>query len=329
MAKRPTPANAPSIDTIAALYTRMKLVRLLEEAIGILHKEGKTRGPIHRCDGQEAVGIGVTAALEREDVITSTHRGHAHYIGKGVDAGALMAEIMGRATGTCRGRGGHMLVADRDNGLLGGCGIVGGALPIAVGQALAFQVRKRPNVVVTFLGDGAAQIGAAHEAMNVASLWKLPVVFVCEHNEYGLTVPAREQSSVKDIATRAAGYGMPGEIVDGNDLVAVVQATGRAVQRARRGEGPSLIEAKTYRLLGFSTSDVGGYQPAEEVQAWLPRDPILRTRARLVAALGEPRVATLDAEAAAECARAVDFALASPLPPVAELDAGEYVAGAA
>ena len=147
--------NAPSLDEIAELYRRMKVVRLLEEAIGRLHKEGRTRGPIHRCDGQEAVGIGATAMLEREDVVTSTHRGHAHYVGKGVNTGALMAEIMGRATGTCRGRGGHMLVADRDIGLLGGCGIVGGALPVAVGQALAFQVQKKPNVVVAFYGDGA------------------------------------------------------------------------------------------------------------------------------------------------------------------------------
>lgn len=329
MVETSMPANAPSIETIAALYRKMKLVRLLEEAIGTLHKEGKTRGPIHRCDGQEAVGIGVTAALEREDIATSTHRGHAHYIGKGVDAGALMAEIMGRVTGTCRGRGGHMLVADRANGLLGGCGIVGGALPVAVGQALAFQVRKQPNVVVTFLGDGAAQIGAAHESMNVAALWKLPVVFVCEHNAYGLTVPAREQSSVADIVARAAGYGIPGVLVDGNDLVAVMQTTQRAVARARRGDGPTLIEAKTYRLLGFSTSDVGGYQPASEVEAWKPRDPLLRTRAQLVTALDETRVAALDDEAAAICADAVRFALDSPLPPIDDLAAGEYVAGAA
>ncbi len=313
--------NAPSLDEIAELYRRMKVVRLLEEAIGRLHKEGKTRGPIHRCDGQEAVGIGATAMLEREDIVTSTHRGHAHYVGKGVNTGALMAEIMGRATGTCRGRGGHMLIADREVGLLGGCGIVGGALPFAVGQALAFQVRRKPNVVVSFYGDGAAQIGACHEALNVAALWKLPIVFVCEHNEYGLTVAARLQSSVADLVSRAAGYGIPGEKIDGNDLLAVHEATSRAVQRARRGDGPTLIEAKTYRLLGFSTSDVGGYQPAEEVESWKPRDPLIRTAHQL----GAERVAALDDAARREVDDAVAFALASPAPELAELDAGEYV----
>lgn len=316
--------NAPSLDELAELYRRMKVVRLLEEAIGRLHKEGRTRGPIHRCDGQEAVGIGATAMLEREDIVTSTHRGHAHYVGKGVNTGALMAEIMGRATGTCRGRGGHMLVADREIGLLGGCGIVGGALPVAVGQALAFQVQKKPNVVVAFYGDGAAQIGAAHEALNVAALWKLPVVFVCEHNEYGLTVAARLQSSVADLVSRASGYGIPGEKIDGNDLLAVYAAVSTAVQRARRGDGPTLIEAKTYRLLGFSTSDVGGYQPAEEIERWKPRDPLLRTAARL----GAARVAELDAAAAGEVDDAIAFALASPNPELAELEAGEYVAAA-
>jgi len=321
--------NAPSPEQHALLYRKMKIVRLLEEAIGKLHREGKTRGPIHRCDGQEAVGIGATAMLEREDIVTSSHRGHAHYIGKGVATDRLMAEIMGRATGTCRGRGGHMLVADREAGMLGGCGIVGGALPLAVGQALAFQVQKKANVVVAFYGDGAAQIGACHEALNVAGLWKLPVVFVCEHNEYGLTVPAREQSSVSDIVLRAAGYGMPGEMIDGNDLLAVHAATSRAVQRARRGEGSSLIEAKTYRLLGFSTSDVGGYQPASELAHWASRDPIPRTRSLLVKTMGERHVAALDASAAEEVDAAVAFALASPLPSIDELDAGEYVQGTA
>jgi pyruvate dehydrogenase E1 component alpha subunit len=319
--------NAPSLDLQAELYRRMQVVRRLEEAIGHLHKQGLTRGPIHRCDGQEAVGIGATAMLEPADIVTSTHRGHAHYVGKGVDTGRLMAEIMGRATGTCRGRGGHMLIADRTVGLLGGCGIVGGALPVAVGQALAFQIRRLPQVVVAFYGDGAAQIGACHEALNTAALWKLPLVFVCEHNGYGLTVPASAQSSVDALVSRAAGYGMPGTSVDGNDLLAVYEAMSTAVRRARRGEGPSLIEARTYRLLGFSTSDVGGYQPAAEVETWKPRDPIPRMAARLTASLGAARVAELDAAAAAEVGRAVGFALDSPLPGVEELSAGEFVAG--
>lgn len=317
--------NRPGLGELREMYRRMVLVRRLEEELGRLHKEGRTRGPIHRCDGQEAVGIGATAALEPEDVVTSTHRGHAHYIGKGVRLGPLVAEILGRATGSCGGRAGHMLVADPSVGLLGGCGIVGGMLPVAVGQALAFQVRGEPRVVCAFLGDGAAQIGAAHEAMNLAGLWRLPVIFLVEHNGFGLTVPSAAQSSVPELAVRAAGYGMPGTTVDGNDVRAVFAAVAEAAARARRGEGPSLIEARTYRLEGFSTSDLGGYQDPAEIALWRARDPILRLRGELLPELGESALLALEGEAERELRAAIEAALAAPVPPADALAAPEYV----
>lgn len=325
VARGETPvSNAPSLDDKIAMYRRMLIVRRIEEGLFARYKEGRTRGPIHTCDGQEAVGVAVTAVLEADDIVTSTHRGHAHFIGKGLEPGRVLAEIFGKATGYCRGRAGHMLVASREHGMLGGNAIVGGAVPVAIGQALGFQVQGRDRVVVPFFGDGAAHIGMVHEALNVAGLWKLPVVFVCEHNEYGLTVHARHQSALADIAVRAEGYGMPGIIVDGNDAVALYRAAAEAVARARRGDGPTLIEAKTYRMAGFSTSDQGGYQPAEEMAAWRERDPIARLRAELAGALDDARLAALDAAAERTVADAFAFAEASPLPPPAEAHAAEF-----
>jgi pyruvate dehydrogenase E1 component alpha subunit len=302
-------------DILEHMFLRMCTVRELEEEIGRQHQRGNTRGPIHRCDGQEAVGVGVTAALRATDVATSTHRGHAHYIGKGADLRRLVAEIFGRATGYCRGRAGHMLVADASIGLLGGNGIVGGAIPVATGQAFAFQVQKTDRIVACFFGEGAAQIGAFHEALNVAALWKLPVVYICENNQYGLTVHARHQSSVDSIASRGVAYDMPAIAVDGNDVVAVYEATRDATARARRGGGPALIEAQTYRMTGFSTSDLGGYQPGDEMAGWAVQDPIRRLRERLLAKHGDAgRVEALETQARAAVEDAVAFALGSPWP---------------
>ena len=316
--------NTPSLDEKIEMYRRMRVVRLIEEGLVERFREGRIRGPIHTCDGQEAVGIGVTAVLERQDLITSTHRGHAHFIGKGLDPGRVLAEIFGKETGYCRGRAGHMLIASAEHGLLGGSAIVGGALPIAIGQALGFQVQGSDRVVVPFFGDGAAHIGMFHEALNIAGLWKLPVVFVCEHNEYGLTVHARHQSPVEDIAVRAEGYGMPGIKVDGNDAVAVYRAAADAVAGARRGDGPTLIEAKTYRMTGFSTSDQGGYQPEKEMAAWRSRDPIRRLRRALAKALAKGRLDALDGEAGETVAQAFAYAEDSPLPPAEEAYAEEF-----
>lgn len=304
----------PPLELRLEMHRRMILTRRLEERLGELHKAGKTRGPIHRCDGQEAIGIGATAALTQTDCVTSTHRGHAHYIGKGLDPRRIMAEIMGRETGYCRGRAGHMLVADASQGMIGGNAIVGASIPAATGMALSFQVQGRKDVSMCFFGDGAAQTGICHESMNIAALWKLPVVFMLEHNHYGLTVHHTAQSSIEDLSVRGAGYGIPSVIVDGNDVLAVYQAAAQAVARARAGDGPSLIEAKTYRVEGFSTSDMGGYQDPAEIAYWRERDPIRVSFEQLKQEAGEARLLEIDRQATDDIRDAVDAALSDPFP---------------
>jgi TPP-dependent pyruvate/acetoin dehydrogenase alpha subunit len=317
--------NAPDPDLVLEMFRKMVLVRRMEERLGDLHKQGKTRGPIHRCDGQEAVGIGGTAPMRVTDTVTSTHRGHAHYIGKGLDTRRVVAEIFGRETGYSQGRAGHMLVADVEKGMVGGNAIVGAGIPLALGQALAHQLHGKGDVAITFFGDGAAQAGICHEAMNMAGLWKLPIVFVCEHNEYGLTAHARYQSAVQDLSIRAAGYNMPGVKVDGNDVLAVYDVMTEALERARAGEGPTFIEAKTYRLVGFSTSDMGGYQPQEEIDAWKQRDPIIRTRELLARMVDESRIVAAEQAAIDECEQAFETALSDPLPDASAAFVPEYV----
>lgn len=306
--------NTPSVDEHLEMYRKMLLVRHLEEGLGALHKEGRTRGPIHRCDGQEAVGVAATATLELGDKVTTTHRGHAVYIGKGMSLHPVIAEIFGRATGACGGRAGHMLVADTKKGVIGGNAIVGAGIPAATGMALTMQILGQKNVAMCIFGDGAAQTGICHEAMNVASLWKLPVVFVLENNQFGLTVPTDVQSPVRDLSIRAAGYAMPSEIVDGNDAVAVFRVVSAMVERARRGEGPGMVECKTYRLEGFSTSDMGGYQKPEDIAAWKARDPLVISRRALLYDVGEVRLAELEAATKAEAEAAFATALSDPMP---------------
>lgn len=306
--------NTPSVEEHLEIYRKMLLVRHLEEGLGALHKEGRTRGPIHRCDGQEAVGVAATAVLEQDDKVATTHRGHAVYIGKGMAMRPVIAEIFGRATGACAGRAGHMLVADAAKGVIGGNAIVGAGIPAATGMALSMQILGRKNVAMCIFGDGAAQTGICHEAMNMAALWKLPVIFVLEHNQFGLTVPAEVQSSVPDLSIRAAGYGMPSEIVDGNDAVAVYQAVSTMVERARRGEGPGMVECKTYRVEGFSTSDMGGYQKAEDIAIWRQRDPLKIAREALLSSVGENRLVDIEHAAKTEVEEAFATALADPMP---------------
>ncbi|MDQ2068108.1 thiamine pyrophosphate-dependent dehydrogenase E1 component subunit alpha [Xinfangfangia sp. CPCC 101601] len=306
--------NAPSIDDQVEMYRKMIACRRVEEAFGTLSKEGRTRGPIHRCDGQEAVGIGATAMLTDEDYITSTHRGHAHYIGKGVDIYGISAEILGRKTGLCGGRAGHMLIADPAKGMIGGNAIVGAGIPAATGMALSNQILKNGRVAMTLFGDGSSQTGIWHESMNMAALWKLPVVFVLEHNEYGLTVHSDRQGSTKDISERAASYGIPTEIVDGNDALAVYRAVSTMVERARRGEGPGFVECKTYRWEGFSTSDMGGYQDPEVIAEWKKRDPIKIAYDQLVGEVGAEKLDQIERDTSADVRDAIERALADPLP---------------
>jgi acetoin:2,6-dichlorophenolindophenol oxidoreductase subunit alpha len=253
---------------------RMYLVRKFEETAEDSYIRGLTHGTMHLSIGQEASAVGITMSLRKTDYITSTHRGHGHCIGKGAEAKYMFAEFFGKEEGYCRGRGGSMHIADPESGNLGANGIVGGGLPIAVGAALAIKQQKRDDVAVCFFGDGASNEGAFHESLNMAAIWKLPVIFVCENNKYGMSNSIERSMSVSNVADRAPAYNMPGVIVDGNKIADVAEAMMVATARARRGDGPSLIECKTYRTRGHSRSDRNKYRSKEEIEEWKLRDPI-------------------------------------------------------
>jgi TPP-dependent pyruvate/acetoin dehydrogenase alpha subunit len=308
-------------DRVLAMYRSMLTIRLFEEKIRELFFNGMIPGFAHVSIGQEAVAVGVCSALSLRDRITSTHRGHGHLLAKGGDPKPMMAEIFGKQTGYCRGKGGSMHIADFRLGILGANGIVGAGIPIATGAALAAQLSGDGTVAVSFFGDGASNEGTFHESLNLAGLWKLPVVFVCENNRFAEFSPAAEQTSVADVAVRAAGYGLPGIVVDGNDVVAVFEAATAAVARARGGDGPTLVECKTYRWEGHVVGEEaflgpGAYRKAEEVAAWRERCPIVALERHLL----EEAVATqgeLDAirrEIETRLDEAVEFAKGSPYP---------------
>ena len=251
-------------------------IRRFEEAVDDLFARGLMHGTMHLSIGQEASATGSCFALREGDAITSTHRGHGHCIAQGADLTRMMAELLAKETGYYRGRGGSMHIADVATGNLGANGIVGGGIPIAVGAALANQLRGNDNVVLSFFGDGAANEGAFHEAMNLAAIWKLPVVMICENNKYGMSFSTEKAFAIKHISERAAGYGMPGVTVEGNDVEAVHAAVGEAVARARAGDGPTLVEAETYRWKGHSKSDKNLYRTKDEIAQWRDKDPIVR-----------------------------------------------------
>ena len=258
-----------------ALATMWK-ARRFEEAVDQLFARGLMHGTMHLSIGQEASAVGTCLALRPDDMITSTHRGHSHCVAKGADLTRMMAELLARDTGYCRGRGGSMHIADVATGNLGANGIVAGGIPIAVGAALAQKLTGSGRVVISFFGDGAANEGAFHEAANMAAVWQLPVVFVCENNHYGMSMAADEAFAIENISTRAAAYGFPGVTVDGNDLQEVFDMVSTAVERARAGRGPTLVENVTYRWKGHSKSDKNLYRTREEIAAWQERDPIVR-----------------------------------------------------
>jgi pyruvate dehydrogenase E1 component alpha subunit len=249
-------------------------IRFFEEAVDGMFARGLMHGTMHLSIGQEAVATGVCAALRQTDFITSTHRGHSHCIAKGADLTRMMAELLAKQTGYCRGRGGSMHIADAKTGNLGANGIVAGGIPIAAGAALAQKLKKTDNVVVSFFGDGATNEGAFHEALNLASVWDLPVIFVCENNKYGMSFSTAKSMKVEKISERAAAYAMPGVTVDGNDVDAVYEVTKQAVDRARAGKGPTLIECETYRHKGHSKSDKNLYRTKEEIDFWKTKDPV-------------------------------------------------------
>ncbi|MDQ7858864.1 MAG: pyruvate dehydrogenase (acetyl-transferring) E1 component subunit alpha [Armatimonadota bacterium] len=312
---------SPDLEQLVGMLRTMLLIRAFEEKADELFALGRIHGTMHLSLGQEAVAVGVCAALRADDYILSTHRGHGHCLAKGADPRLMMAEFLGKETGYCRGRGGSMHIADVRGGNLGANGIVAGGLPIATGVGLSIQMRRTGQVCVAFFGDGAANEGAFHEALNLAAIWMLPVVFVCENNQYAMSMPVRRAMRVERVSDRATAYGMPGATVDGMDVVAVHEAATSAVGRARAGGGPTLLECVTYRYRGHSKSDRQRYRGRDEVEAWRARDPIARLRARLTAdgALTEAEADALAAEASAAIEDALRFAEAQPEPDPATL----------
>jgi pyruvate dehydrogenase E1 component alpha subunit len=313
-------------ELLLRLYRQMLLVREFELRAIAERRAGLIPGFIHSCVGQEATAAGACAALGSDDVITSTHRGHGHLVAKGGEPKYMMAELAARTTGYCGGKGGSLHMTDFDLGILGANGIVGGGIPIAVGAGLAFQQRKEPRVALSFFGDGATNEGSFHEALNLAALWKLPVIFFCENNLYGEGTPQSKQAPVADLAVRASSYAMPGVTVDGNDVLAVYEATKLAVERARAGGGPTLIEGKTYRQRGHYEGDPMVYRTKAEMDEWKGRDPVVAFRARLLdeAGLPESDILAVERDVQALLDEAVTYAAASPKPAPETALAGVY-----
>ncbi|MED4122664.1 pyruvate dehydrogenase (acetyl-transferring) E1 component subunit alpha [Halalkalibacterium halodurans] len=303
------------------LFKQMWLIRYFEEKVDEFFAKGMIHGTTHLAVGQEASAVGSIAVLEERDKLTSTHRGHGHCIAKGADVNRMMAELFGRETGYCKGKGGSMHIADVERGNLGANGIVGGGFSIATGAALTSKMKKEGYVVLCFFGDGASNEGSFHEAVNLASIWKLPVVFICENNQYGMSGSVKEMINIEHISDRAAGYGIPGMVVDGNDVFAVMNVVGRAVDRARRGEGPTIVEAKTYRWKGHSKSDAKKYRTREEEKEWREKDPIARLRATLVkeGIVTEEEADSIQEEAKQKIEDSVQFARNSPEPEIESL----------
>jgi 2-oxoisovalerate dehydrogenase E1 component len=304
-------------DGLLGLFRTMLVIRRTEEALARAHQAGLIPGACHTYVGEEAIATGVCAHLSGEDVVFSTHRGHGHALAKGVPPRELAAELLGRETGCSRGRGGSMHVFKPEVGMMGTSGIVGPCINLATGAGYAFRLQGSDRVGVAFFGDGASNNGAFHEGINLASIWDLPVLFVCENNQYATEVPFKTVAREPDIAARAAGYGIPGLVVDGNDVLAVYEAAGEAIRRARAGEGPTLLECKTYRTRAHSEGmREAGYRSHEEIDSWKARDPIPALRAQLLdgRVASEAELASIEAEVRALAEEAIEFAKASPYP---------------
>lgn len=298
------------------LLRTMIKIRYFEEKVKELYLNNLIRGTVHLSIGQEAVAAGSCLSINQDDYITSTHRGHGHCIAKGVDLKKLMAEILGKETGVCGGRGGTMHLFDVSHGVMGTNGIVGGVIPIATGIALGIQQLELNRVVLCFFGDGASNQGSFHEAINLGSVWKLPVVYICENNQYGDTTPFREVAAIENIADRAGGYGIPGVVVDGNDVLEVYTKVSEAVQRARSGDGPTLIECKTYRWEGHHLGDPCVYRTKDEVERWQKKCPIKRFKNLLEKEkiLSQNDWEKMEKEVKTEIKEAENFAIESPYP---------------
>ena len=299
------------------IYNKMNEIRDFEETAWTLFTENKLRGSVHLYTGEEAVAASVCAQLTDEDYIASTHRGHGHCIAKGAELDRALAELMGKATGYCKGRSGSMHIADFSKGNLGANAIVGGGIPIATGGGLAIKMQNRKNVSVAFFGDGASNQGTFHESINLAAVWKLPVIFVCENNLYSATTSISLTCLQENVAAdRAAIYGIPSEVVDGNDVLAVNEAATRAIARARAGEGPTILELKTYRHGGHSRNDACGYRPKEEEAEWFAKDPVVLFRKKILehGVITEEELQKEEAAIEQEIEDAVEYAKQAPFP---------------
>lgn len=321
----PLPAHWGKDEAQKALQL-MHTIRAFEEKAEQLYILGKIHGTMHLSIGMEASAVGSILALRPEDYILSTHRGHGHCIAKGADLKLMMAEFMGKEAGYCRGRGGSMHIADLESGNLGANGVVGGGIPIAVGVGLGLKMQKTDKVILCFFGDGAANTGAFHEALNMTAIYELPVVFVCENNQYAMSFSFHDAMRIEEISLRAAGYGMKGTTVDGNDVVAVYQAVSEAVDLARNAHAPSLVETVTYRWRGHSKSDANRYRTSEEIEKWKQRDPIQRFAATLFKEnlFSQGQLEEIEQAAYADIETAVSFADACEEPDIAGIEEGVY-----
>ncbi|MBL8165126.1 MAG: thiamine pyrophosphate-dependent dehydrogenase E1 component subunit alpha [Anaerolineae bacterium] len=314
-------------EFLKAMLQDMHTIRAFEERAEQLYGLGKVHGTMHLSIGQEATAVGASNALQDGDYLLNHHRGHGHCLAWGSDVNRMMAEFVGKETGYCRGRGGSMHIADVDSNNLGANGIVAGGVPIAVGVGLSIKMRKTQQVCMVIFGDGAANEGAFHESLNMASIWKLPVIYLCENNQYAMSMPVQKAFTIENISTRATAYNIPGVTVDGNDPLAVYLAVQEAAERARRGDGPSLIESKTYRYKGHSKSDRQAYRTRDEVNEWMEqRDPIMRFSALLTTAgvVSEDEANGMRDQAIKIIDDAVAFSDASPAPDVSSLLEGVY-----
>ncbi|HZN70547.1 MAG TPA: thiamine pyrophosphate-dependent dehydrogenase E1 component subunit alpha [Micromonosporaceae bacterium] len=307
-------------DQLLVLYGQMAVIRRTEKAAYDMFMAGLVKGTTHLASGQEAVAVGASAALHPDDYVFATYRGHHHAMARGATPEECLAELMSRATGLCKAKGGSMHLTKAVSGMLGSYAIVGSHLPMAAGAAWSAKLRGTDQVAVAFFGDGATNIGAFHEALNLAAVWKLPVLFVCENNLYMEYTPISAVTPVPNpAADRAGAYGIPAEVIDGNDVVVVYEAVSKAAERARAGEGPTIVEAQTYRHYGHSRADPAKYRPAEEVERWMKHDPLDIARARLEAlGVDQEAIAGADAEAKRIVDEAVDAAKNAPAPDLAE-----------
>jgi TPP-dependent pyruvate/acetoin dehydrogenase alpha subunit len=318
-----TPAGQDT-DRRTAWYRQMLEVRLFEDKVQELFMQGKIQGTTHLCQGQEAVSVGAVGALEERDYMTITYRGHGHALARGMSMVAAFGELMGRTSGCCTGVGGSMHLTDFSKNLIGAFAIIGAGLPVAVGAGLSAKMRGSDAVAVSFSGDGGTNIGTFHEALNMAAVWKVPVIFVIENNLYAEYSPLRETTPLDDLAERAKSYAMPGVIVDGQDVDAVYETVSAAVERARAGEGPTLVEAKTYRYRGHSRTDPAKYRAEGELERWKERDPIDILAAKL--GLSEEAQKDLHTDAQAAVDAAADEAEQAPIPTFEEIEAYVYAA---